>query len=325
MALGQQMRNPAFLAALLACTSPAGATAPTITGMTAPGPEGALAGTLIETGAANPAVLIIPGSGPTDRDGNNPLGVTAASYRLLAEALADKGVSSLRIDKRGMFGSKAALANANAVTIADYAADVHAWIKVMQQQTGRDCIWVLGHSEGGLVALAAAQQEDGICGLLLVAAPGRKLQDVMREQLVGNPANAAILPDALKALDELSAGRAIDVSAMHPALQSLFNPAVQPFLIDMFTHDPAALAAATDLPILIVQGGKDIQVTMVDADALAAGQPGAVKIVLPDMTHVLKDIAGDDRAANMASYSDSSLPVTPGLVEAIAGFVKDGD
>lgn len=316
----------ATLALLIGSALPVPAmAAPAITAMTAQGPEGALSGTLIETGAKNPAVLIIPGSGPTDRDGNNPLGVTAASYRLLAEALAGKGISSLRIDKRGMFGSKAALANANAVTIADYAADVHAWAKVMKEQTGRDCVWVLGHSEGGLVALAAAQQSEGICGLLLIASPGRKLQDVMREQLEANPANAPVLPDALHALDELSAGRTLDVSAMHPALQSLFNPAVQPFLIDMFTYDPAALAAATKLPVLIVQGGKDIQVSMADADALAAAQPQAIKKIMPDMTHVLKDVAGDDRAANMASYSDSSLPVTPALAEAIAEFVKNGD
>lgn len=322
------MRNHAFLAgiALVGTGLPVAATeAPTIAALTAPGPEGALSGTLIESGSDNPAVLIIPGSGPTDRDGNNPLGVTAASYRLLAEALAEKGVSSLRIDKRGMFGSKAALANANAVTIGDYAADVHAWAKVMKEQTGRDCVWVLGHSEGGLVALAAAQQSENICGLVLVAAPGRKLQDVMHEQLEANPANAPILPDALHALDELIAGRTLDVSVMHPALQSLFNTKVQPFLINIFSYDPAKLAAATKLPILIIQGGKDIQVSTADANALAAAQPSAVKKVMPDMTHVLKDVSGTDRAASLASYSDPSLPVTPRLVEAIAEFLKAAD
>jgi hypothetical protein len=74
--------------------------------MTTPGPQGPLAGSLLDAGKGAPVVLIIPGSGPTDRDGNNPLGITAAPYRLLAEALAAKRVSSVRIDKRGMFGSK---------------------------------------------------------------------------------------------------------------------------------------------------------------------------------------------------------------------------
>src|SRR5438128_8894278 len=104
--------------------------------MTVPGPTGELAGTFVDAGRGAPVVLIIPGSGPTDRDGNNPLGVTAAPYRMLAEGLAKQGVSSLRTDKRGMFGSKAAIPDANKVTIADYAADAHAWVKSAQAATG---------------------------------------------------------------------------------------------------------------------------------------------------------------------------------------------
>src|SRR6476620_4570229 len=123
------------------------------TPMTVPGPKGGIAGTFVDAGRGSPVVLIIPGSGPTDRDGNNPMGVTAAPYRLLAEALATKGVSSLRADKRGMFASKAAIADANAVTIADYAADAHNWIGMLRERTGANCVWLLGHSEGGLVAL----------------------------------------------------------------------------------------------------------------------------------------------------------------------------
>ena len=89
------------------------------------------------------------------------MGVAAAPYRMLAEGLAARGVATVRIDKRGMFGSAGAIADANAVTIADYAADVHAWVKAARARTGASCVWVLGHSEGGLVALAAAQQPDG--------------------------------------------------------------------------------------------------------------------------------------------------------------------
>ena len=91
--------------------------------LVAPGPRGDLAGTLVAPAEGQPLVLIIPGSGPTDRDGNSPLGVTAAPYRLLADALAERGIGTLRIDKRGMFASKAAVADANAVTIADYVTD----------------------------------------------------------------------------------------------------------------------------------------------------------------------------------------------------------
>lgn len=290
--------------------------------MTAPGPQGPLAGTLLNAGAHAPAVLIIPGSGPTDRDGNNPLGVTAASYRLLAEALAAKGVSSVRIDKRGMFGSKAAVADPNKVTIGDYAADTHNWVKAIRAKTHAKCVWVLGHSEGALVALAAAQQPDGICGVIVVAGAGRRLSDVIREQLRANPANAPVLDAAMSALDELDRGQHVDVAAMHPALQRLFAPQVQDFLIDMFHQDPVKLAASLKVPLLIVQGERDLQVSTADARALAAAQPRAKLVLLPQMNHVLKDVASDDRAANAATYRDSSLPVDKEVVDAVAAFVK---
>ena len=126
--------------------------------LVAPGPRGDLAGTLVAPAEGQPLVLIIPGSGPTDRDGNSPLGVTAAPYRLLADALAERGIGTLRIDKRGMFASKAAVADANAVTIADYVTDTASWVGAARTATGAECLWLLGHSEGGIVALAAAQE-----------------------------------------------------------------------------------------------------------------------------------------------------------------------
>ena len=121
------------------------------------GPQGPLAGAMLRgSSAQGPVALIIPGSGPTDRDGNSPQGIRAASYRLLAQGLAAEGITTVRIDKRGMFGSAAVVPDANAVTMADYVADTAAWVKSVRAKTGAPCIWLIGHSEGGLVALAAA-------------------------------------------------------------------------------------------------------------------------------------------------------------------------
>jgi len=290
--------------------------------VTAPGPQGPLEGTYLDAGKHTPVVLIIPGSGPTDRDGNNPLGITAAPYRLLAEALATQAVSSVRIDKRGIGGSKGAVADGNKVTIADYVTDTHNWIAAIRKRTGVKCVWVLGHSEGSLVALAAAQQPDGMCGVISVSGAGRKLSDVIRDQLRANPANAPLLDQAMAALDALEKGQHVDVSGMNPALLRLFAPQVQDFLIDDFRHDPAKLAASLKLPLLIVQGERDIQISAADARALAAAQPKAKLVLVPAMNHVLKDVANDERSANVATYSDFSLPVDSALVDAVASFVK---
>ena len=217
---------------------------PTSTEITAPGPDGALAGTLIDPGGKTPVVVIIPGSGPTDRDGNSPLGITAAPYRLLAEALAAKGIATVRVDKRGMFGSKGAIPDPNAVTVADYATDAHRWADTLRQRTGRACVWLLGHSEGGIVALRAAQQPAGLCGVILVSTPGQPLADTMRAQFRANPANAPILAPALGMIDSLEAGKRVDPATLPPPLPSLFPAAVQGYMIDLFAQRPAALAAA---------------------------------------------------------------------------------
>ncbi|MFA9201238.1 MAG: alpha/beta hydrolase [Cypionkella sp.] len=314
---------PQFLRAALAAILALVAAAAEAEELSIAGPGGPLAGTLMRPAPLTATVVIVPGSGPTDRDGNNPLGVTAAPYRLLAEALRERGFGSLRFDKRGMFASKAAGADANAVTIDDYAADVAGWVAAARQATGSECVWLLGHSEGGLVALAAAPHTPGLCGIILVAAPGRPMGRLLREQLRANPANAPILDQALTALEALEAGRRVDTGPLPPPLKALFAEPVQDYLIDLLRRDPAALAADTRLPLLIVSGGRDIQVGPAEAAALHAAQPAARLAVVPEMNHVLKDVGSADRAANLAAYGDPARPVSPALIDAIAAFVRD--
>lgn len=291
--------------------------------ISAPGPNGPLAGTYENAGNGTPVALIIPGSGPTDRDGNNPLGVKGGVYAQLALALKAAGISSVRIDKRGMFGSKAAVEDANKVTIGDYATDARSWVGAIRKQTGAKCVWLLGHSEGSLVALTAAQQQsDDICGLVLISAPGRNLGDIMRDQLRSNPANAPLLDTALAAVDALEAGRHVDTASMPAPLQRAFAPQIQDYYIDTFKRDPAKLAAVLKVPLLIVQGERDIQVSAADARALAAAQPRAALRLIPAMNHVLKDVASDDRAANTQSYGDADAKIDPTLVPTTVAFVK---
>lgn len=287
-----------------------------------PGPFGPLEGAYLSaTGKSASTVLIIPGSGPTDRDGNNPLGVRTSIYRYLAQGLAKAGINSLRIDKRGMFGSARAIPDANKVSVGDYADDVHAWIKLAQDLSSSPCIWLLGHSEGALVALLAARKKAPICGLILVAAPGRPFGDLLRQQLRANPANAPLLDDAMKAITALESGDKVDVAGLHPALYSLFSPQVQGFISDAMSYDPASLIANVTVPVLIMQGDADLQVSTEDARRLHEAGAHSRLVLLPQVNHVLKYVSSDDRAVNLASYSDPALPLAPGVIEAVTDFI----
>lgn len=289
----------------------------------APSAIGELKGTLVKAPSpAAPVVLIIPGSGPTDRDGNSPLGINAAPYRLIADGLAASGVSTVRIDKRGMFASAGAVSDANAVTMGDYVDDTRAWISAIRETTGTDCIWLLGHSEGGLVALATAQEDETICGVILLATPGRPLGDVIKEQLRGNPANSPFLSQADAAIDALSAGDRIETDDLPDPLASLFAPAAQGFLISVLSLDPAQLVARISKPILILQGDRDVQVSVWDAELLKAAAPKAHLICLANTNHVFKAVESDDRAVNLATYADPNLPLASGVTEAIAMFLE---
>ncbi len=292
---------------------------PVATEVVLPSQPAPLHGTLLTPPDASAVAVILPGSGPTDREGNNTLGVAASTYRLLAEGLADQGVATLRIDKRGVAASAAAGPAEADLRFDAYAADARAWAAEAATRAGKPCAWLIGHSEGALVALKAVQGgDDKVCGLILLSGAGRPAGVVLREQLENG------LPEPLKTqaftiLAELEAGRT--VADTPPALAALFRPSVQPYLISWLPLDPAALLAAYDGPVFIGQGTTDLQMTSTDANALASANPKATLKLWDGVNHLLKT-APADRAANMATYADPALPLASGLVEDVAAFIK---
>ena len=286
--------------------------------VSAPGPAGDLRGAFLQAEGEKALALIIPGSGPIDRDGNNPYGMNTNLYKMLAESLAARGVSSIRIDKRGMFSSAAAVANGNDVTIGGYADDLRAWVAT--HRGGRDCVWLIGHSEGALVAFhAVAHGADGICGVVSMAGAGRPIGVLLREQLAANPYNAPLMGDAERIITALETGT--EVGEVPPALAALFSPGLQRYMRDLFSHDPAALAGQGALPLLILQGGQDLQVTAEDAAALARARPDAQRVEFPALNHLFKRVPEGDVAANMASYGQGALPLGDGVAEKVADFL----
>ncbi len=269
-----------------------------------------------QTGAA---VLILAGSGPDDRNGDEAqLGVTPHSLKLIADGLAAAGVISLRIDKRGIAASALAVPAEADLRLQTYVADAVSWTRFLRAQPDVRCVVILGHSEGALIAALAAQQAD-VCGLVSLSGAGRSLGDIIDEQMrdAGTPAPVAERIHAI--IVSLRAGK--PVADIPPALTSLFRPSVQPYLISEINLDPAAELAKARAPVLIVQGDNDLQVKVADAQRLAAAQPRAQLAILKGMNHVLK-LAPPDRPGNLATYANPDLPLAPGLIPAIVAFIK---
>ncbi len=287
--------------------------------LNAPGPSGALEGQALIVPDAKAGIIIIPGSGPTDRNGNGPAGLKSNSYKLLAEGLSDRGYSTLRIDKRGFFGSAAAISNPEDATIEDYAEDVGLWLDRFAKRINTNCIWIAGHSEGGLVALVAAARGFQPCGIILLSTPGRKIAELMRVQFRNNPANAPYLVELERLVTGLENGRYQDINAITPILRPLFRRGLQRYMMQLFTYNPTEIARSVSLPTLVLQGGKDLQVTPDDARRLFGALANAELVLLPEVTHMLKSNIPD---SPLATYQNPGLPLEPKVITAISRFIE---
>ncbi|NJO24316.1 MAG: alpha/beta fold hydrolase [Sphingomonadales bacterium] len=262
-------------------------------------------------------VVIIAGSGPTDRNGNSVLGLKTDTYKLLAEALAERGISSVRYDKRGLAGSAAIAIREEELRITHMADDVVTVADWLRGRPGITSIALMGHSEGGLLALMSAARVKP-AAMVLLATPGRRLGSILREQFSRSGTHPAISAEALRIVAALE--RAEDVAEVSPHLQAAFRPSVQPYLRSLMAIDPAALAAKTSQATLVVGGGRDIQVGKSDFDGLLAARTDAVGYWEPGMGHTLKD-AGRTAQSLQQAYTNPSMALSTGLAERISDFI----
>jgi pimeloyl-ACP methyl ester carboxylesterase len=270
--------------------------------------------------AVLPVVLMLAGSGPTDRDGNQP-GLRTDLLRMLAEDLAVRGVASLRVDKRGIGASRTAIADEALMTIDLLAADAAQWVRAARKLAGEAPVIVLGHSEGGLIALLAARRE-APDAIVLAATPGEPAVRTLERQLAQAPMPDDLRRRAGRILAQLTAGR--NVADVPLELAPLFRPSVQPYLISWLGIDPATVLEGFAGPVLILQGDRDLQVTTADARRLAAGRPRGTRIeILAGLNHVLKP-APAERAANIAAYTTPGLRPDPRVAMLISAFAGSG-
>jgi len=277
---------------------------------------GKLEGTLLldNSQSSNTVALIIAGSGPTDRDGNNPAMVNN-SLKLLADGLAKVGISSLRYDKRGIGNSNSPGLKEVDLRFENYINDASSWIEYLNKLSRFNKIVVIGHSEGSLIGMVVSQQKN-VDKFISIAGAGQPIDQTIREQLKAQP--AIVIEQSTPILDKLLQGETVD--NIPAFLNALFRPSVQPYMISWFKYDPQKEISKLNKPVLIVQGSTDIQVSLKDADMLAEANKKAEKVVIQNMNHIFKE-APLDRQANFQTYNQSELPIKPELVKVISEFV----
>ena len=273
---------------------------------------------LVPANRGAPVALLIAGSGPTDRDGNTPLlPGKNNSLRYLAEALAERGIASLRYDKRGIGQSRVAELNEADLRFDDYVDDATAWGRRLAADRRFSSVVVIGHSEGSLIGMLAAPAIPA-SKVVSIAGAGAPAGAVIIRQL-STQVQPSLLAQATAALDKLERGELLDT--VPPGLFALFRPSVQPYLISWLKHDPRAVAGRLGAPLLVIQGTHDIQVLEEDARAIAAANPRATLSLIQGMNHVLKQSPAG-RLEQMPAYSDSTIAIDSTLVDVIADFVS---
>ncbi|QHE51848.1 S9 family peptidase [Pontibacillus sp. HMF3514] len=265
----------------------------------------------------HPVVLIIPGSGPTDRNGNSA-GAPGEnnSLKMLAEELAKQGMASVRYDKRGVGKNTEAIISESKLRFDRFVMDAEKWIEKLKTDERFSNVGVIGHSQGSLVGMMAAQNQK-IDAFVSLAGAGNSIDKVLKEQL-------SSLPDSLKKeaqsiLNQLKQGET--VKEVPSQLQSLFRESVQPFLVSWIKHDPTEEIKQLNAPTLIVNGKNDIQVSVKEAEMLHNAKTESQLLIIDGMNHVLKD-APENREENAKTYTNPDLPLADSLVDGIMSFFK---
>jgi alpha/beta superfamily hydrolase len=278
----------------------------------------AISGTLLlpDTKDIVPVVLIIAGSGPTDRNGNQPM-MQNNSLKFLAEGLAKANIASLRFDKRGIAESRTAGQKEEDLRFETYIEDVQAWIDWLSQDKRFSSIVVTGHSEGSLIGMIASENNAKVDAYISIAGVARSADEVLKEQLENQPKD--MKDKIFPVLEQLKQGQ--PVTNVPSVLYSLFRPSVQPYMISWMKYNPQEEIKKLSIPVLIVQGTTDIQVSTDHADLLAKANLDAEKVVINSMNHVLKECTSKAQLLQTSTYTHPDLPLADELLPAIVKFI----
>ena len=272
------------------------------------------------------AVLIVAGSGPTDRNGNSGQALNTYAYKMLSDDLVKGGVAVMRYDKRAI--GRSSLNDPTTIpnlTFDDFVDDAVRCVDYLRSE-GFKRVIVAGHSEGGEIALHIALRDDVVAdGLVLLCCPGFAMDQILTAQLSAQlvPQYMGLMATATNIMKRIKRGEMVPAESIPQELISLFHPSVQTFLCSSMAFDPAELMSRVEQPTLIISGGRDIQVAKSNAERLVAQAKNGTHLHFEQMTHILKDADTNDRIQQLLGvYTNANLALTEGVSDAVLDFAK---
>lgn len=261
-------------------------------------------------------VLIIAGSGPTNADGNS-LFFKNYAYKYLAEELGRNGISSIRYDKRGIGRSTKAGPKESDLRFGMYVDDANGIVNAMSKMNYKEII-VLGHSEGSLIGMIVATKNKNVSKYISVAGPGSPADVLLKEQFKTQPEEVANRAYAM--IDSMKAG--IPIPSIPPFLKSVFRKSIQGYMFSWFKYDPQMEIKQVPVPILIVQGTRDLQVQAIDGQNLYLANPNSTLRIIDNMNHVLRIVDSEDKNENIKIYNNPRVPLAEEFLRAVVEFCK---
>ena len=264
-----------------------------------------------------PLILLVAGSGPTDRNCNQSQLQTNA-FKMLADSLLNYNIATLRFDKRGIAESAAAGSKEIDLRFEHYISDVQVFIDTLAKDNRFSKIIVAGHSEGALIGLIASENNEKVAKYISISGTALPADEILKEQLSAQP--QAVKELTFPILDSLKIGKMVE--NVPQMLYALFRPSVQPYMISWLKYNPQNEIAKLTIPILIIQGTTDIQVSENQADLLYSANKNSTLCKVKNMNHVLKTCATTEQTAQITTYTNPNLPLASGFIKCIVDFVR---
>ncbi len=262
-----------------------------------------------------PLIIFVHGSGNVDRNGNQAMMNSNANYiKILSDSLVNRNISFYRFDKRTATSTNIPFIINNMIFEA-FAEDVDLVVNYFKEDKRFSSITLIGHSQGSLVAMLV--KNDHVSKYISLAGPSKPIDVSIIKQVQAQNGDslATIVKSHFKELSNTGTIENID-----PNLMGLFNKPTQPFIKSWMAYNPSEEIKNLKIPVLVLNGDKDLQVSTAEAEELHAALPSSELKIIKDMNHVLKTITDD--SDNLKSYSVETYPLSTELVSTIEAFVK---